>query len=128
VIPMDGRPHLPQNIRLWVGDPRGHWEGDTLVVDSTNFTSKTHFRGSDENLHLIERFRLADPETIIYQFTVDDPTAFSKPWTGELPMHRSSEKMYEFACHEGNVSLEHMLMNARAAEKAAAESGKNAER
>jgi len=124
VIPMDGRPHVPQNVRLWMGDPRGHWEGDTLVVDSTNFTGKTHFRGSDENLHLIERFRLADPETIIYQFTVDDPTAFSKPWTGELPMHRTTAPMYEFACHEGNRALEHMLIIAREAEKAAAESGK----
>ena len=120
VIPTDGRPHLPQNIRLWMGDPRGHWDGDTLVVDSTNFTNKTHFRGSDENLHLIERFRLADPETIIYQFTIDDPTAFSKPWTGELPMHRTTEPMYEFACHEGNVAMEHMLINAREAEKAQA--------
>ncbi|HTS48396.1 MAG TPA: hypothetical protein VMH05_10660 [Bryobacteraceae bacterium] len=119
VIPMDGRPHLPQNIRLWTGDPRGHWEGDSLVVDSTNFTNKTHFRGSDENLHLIERFRLADPETIIYQFTIDDPTAFSKPWTGELPMHRTTEPMYEFACHEGNRAMEHILINARAAEKKA---------
>jgi hypothetical protein len=119
VIPMDGRPHLPQNIRLWMGDPRGHWEGDTLVVDSTNFTSKTHFRGSDENLHLIERFRLVDPETILYQFTVDDPTVFSKAWIGELPMHRTGDKMYEFACHEGNAALEHILINARAAEKAA---------
>ena len=120
VIPMDGRPHLPQNIRLWVGDPRGHWEGDTLVVDSTNFTNKTHFRGSDENLHLVERFKLADPETIIYQFTVDDPTAFSQVWTGELPLHRTSERIYEFACHEGNVAMEHMLSNAREAEKAQA--------
>ncbi len=120
VIPMDGRPHIPESVRLWMGDPRGHWEGDTLVVDSTNFTNKTHFRGADENLHLVERFRLADPETIIYQFTVDDPTAFSKPWTGELPMHRTSAPMYEFACHEGNVALEHMLINARAAEKAQA--------
>ena len=119
-IPMDGRPHVPPNVRLWMGDPRGHWEGDTLVVDSTNFTGKTRFRGSDENLHLIERFTLADPDTIIYRFTVDDPTAFSKPWTGELPMHRTEGPMYEFACHEGNVALEHILINARAADAAAA--------
>ena len=119
-IPMDGRPHLPQNLRMWMGDPRGHWDGDTLVVDSTNFTGKTRFRGSDENLHLVERFKLADRDTIIYQFTLDDPTAFPKPWTGELPMHRTEGRMYEFACHEGNVALEHMLSNARTAEKAAA--------
>ena len=118
VIPMDGRPHLPSNVRLWLGDPRGHWEGDTLVVDTTNFTTKTHFRGADENLHLIERFKLADAETILYQFTVDDPTAFSKPWTAELPLHRSAGPMYEFACHEGNRALPNMLRIAREAEKA----------
>jgi hypothetical protein len=117
VIPMDGRPHAPQNVRLWMGDPRGHWDGGTLVVDSTNFTTKTHFRGADENLHLIERFTLADPETLVYQFTIDDPTAFSKQWTAEIPMHRSSGPMYEFACHEGNRALPNMLSIAREAEK-----------
>ena len=117
VIPTDGRRHLPSTVRLWMGDPRGHWEGETLVVDTTNFTTKTHFRGADENLHLIERFTLADPKTLIYQFTVDDPTAFSKQWTAEIPMHRTAGPMYEFACHEGNRGLEHMLINARAAEK-----------
>ncbi len=117
VIPMDGRPHTAQNVRLWLGDPRGHWDGDTLVIDSTNFTSKTHFRGADEKLHLIERFTLADAETLLYQFTVDDPTAFSKQWTAEVPMHRSSGPMYEFACHEGNRALPSMLSIAREAEK-----------
>jgi hypothetical protein len=118
VIPTDGRPHLPANVRLWMGDPRGHWEGDTLVVDSTNFTTKTHFRGADENLHLIERFKFTDADTLLYQFTVDDPTAFSRQWTAELPMHRSAGPMYEFACHEGNVALPNMLRIARQAEKA----------
>jgi hypothetical protein len=117
VIPMDGRPHLPANVRLWLGDPRGHWEGDTLVVDTTNFTTKTHFRGADENLHLIEKFKLVDAETILYQFTVDDPTAFSKSWTAELPLHRSAGPMYEFACHEGNRALPNMLRIARETEK-----------
>ena len=120
VIPMDGRPHLPANVRLWMGDPRGHWEGDTLVVDSTNFTTKTHFRGADENLHLIEKFKQTDAETILYQFTVDDPTAFSKPWTAEIPLHRSAGPMYEFACHEGNVALPNMLRIARQAEQSQA--------
>jgi len=120
VVPMDGSPHLPDNIRLWMGDPRGHWEGNTLVVDSTNFTDKTRFRGSDQNLHLIERFTRVDPNTVLYQFTVDDPTAFTKPWTGELPMHRSEGPMYEFACHEGNQGLVNMLVIAREAEKKAA--------
>jgi hypothetical protein len=118
VIPMDGRPHLPPSISLWLGDSRGHWEGDTLVVDTTNFTDKTHFHGADENLHLIERFTRTAPDTILYQFTIDDPTAFTKPWTGELPMHASKGPMYEFACHEGNIAMEHMLINARQAEKA----------
>jgi hypothetical protein len=117
VIPMDGRPHLPATVRQWMGDPRGHWEGDTLVVDSTNFTDKTHFRGSDENLHLIERFTRVDADTILYQFTVDDQSAFTRSWTGELPMHRSAGPMYEFACHEGNRALPNMLRIAREAEK-----------
>jgi hypothetical protein len=124
IIPLDGRPHLQRDVHLWMGDPRGHWEGDTLVVESTNFTSKTHFRGSDENLHLVERFSRAGPDTILYQFTVDDPTAFSKSWTGELPIQKSAGPLYEFACHEGNRAMEHMLSAARAAEKSAAESRK----
>jgi hypothetical protein len=124
VIPLDGRRHLPESVRLWMGDPRGHWEGDTLVVDSTNFTDKTHFRGSDQNLHLVERFTRVGAETILYQFTVDDPTAFSKPWTAELPMLKSAGPMYEFACHEGNFAMPRMLSIAREAEKSAAEPGK----
>ncbi|HML17816.1 MAG TPA: hypothetical protein VK419_12355 [Bryobacteraceae bacterium] len=120
IIPLDGRPHLDSSVRQWLGDSRGHWENDTLVVDTTNFTDKTHFRGSDENLHLIERFTRVDAETLLYQFTVDDPTAFTKPWTAELPMTQSHEMMYEFACHEGNFALEHMLSIAREEEKVAA--------
>jgi hypothetical protein len=117
IVPLDGRPHLPAGLRQWMGDPRGHWEGDTLVVDSTNFTDKTHFRGSDENLHLVERFTRMDADTLLYQFTVDDPTAFTRSWTGELPMHKAQGAMYEFACHEGNVALPHMLNIARQAEQ-----------
>src|SRR5262249_18284970 len=86
VIPMDGRPHLPSNVRQWMGDPRGHWDGNTLVVDSTNFTDKSKFRGADENLHLTERFTRKDAETLLYEFTVDDPTVFTKPWKAEIPM------------------------------------------
>ena len=89
IIPLDGRPHLPKNIRQWMGDSRGHWEGNTLVVDTTNFTDKTHFRGADENLHLVERFTRIDPETILYEFTVDDPTAFTKPWKAQAPMTKN---------------------------------------
>ena len=86
IIPLDGRPHLPQHIRQWLGDPRGRWEGATLVVDSANFTDKTHFRGADRNLHLVERFTRVDPNTILYEFTVDDPTAFTKPWKAQAAL------------------------------------------
>jgi len=123
IIPLDGRPHLPQTIRQWLGDSVGHWENHTLVVDTTNFTNKTHFRGSDENLHLIERFTRTAAETIVYEFTVDDPTAFVKPWKAEIPMMSTAGPMYEFACHEGNLALGRILSIARQAEKRAAQSG-----
>ena len=118
IIPLDGRPHLPANIRQWMGDPRGRWEGSTLVVDTTNFTNKTHFRGADENLHLVERFKRISPNTIIYQFTVDDPTAFTKSWTGEIPFMKTEGPIFEYACHEGNYSMANMLRGARAKERA----------
>jgi len=124
IIPLDGRPHLPGNIRQWLGDSRGHWEGNTLVVDTTNFTEKTHFRGADRNLHLVERFTRVDPGTILYQFTVDDPTAFTSKWVGEAPMTKIVGPIYEYACHEGNYSMEGTLKGARAEEKAAAEAAK----
>jgi len=117
VIPLDGSPHLNSSVRQWLGDSRGHWEGDTLVVDTTNFTDRTRFRGSDENLHVIERFTRVAPDTLRYQFTIDDPTAFTKPWTAEIPMGRSQGPAYEFACHEGNRAMENMLNTARLAEK-----------
>jgi hypothetical protein len=124
IIPLDGRPHLPGNIRQWLGDSRGHWEGDTLVVDTTNFTEKTHYRGADRNLHLVERFTRVDPGTILYQFTVDDPTAFTSSWKGEAPMTKTPGPIYEYACHEGNYSMEGTLKGARAEERAAAEAAK----
>ena len=120
IIAMDGRSHLPPGMRKWLGDSIGHWENNTLIVDTTNFTNKTHFRGSDENLHLIERFTRTGPDTILYEFTVDDPTAFVAPWKAEIPMRRSAGPMYEFACHEGNFALGRMLSIARQAESAAA--------
>lgn len=119
-IPVDGSPHLPTNIRQWIGDSRGHWEGDTLVIDTTNFTGLTRFRGADENLHLVERLTLTDPDTLLYRFTVDDPTAFIKPWTGEIPMVRTEGPLYEYACNEGNSGLAGILSAARADERAAA--------
>ena len=120
IISLDGRPHIPANIRQWLGDSRGRWEGNTLVVDTTNFTDKTNLRGSDENLHLIERFTRTGENTIMYEFTVDDPTAFTRVWKGEIPLTKASGPLYEYACHEGNYSMEGILKGARAQEKAAA--------
>ena len=117
IIPLDGRPHLASNMRQWLGDSRGHWEGDELIVDTTNFTEKAPFRGSDQNLHLIERFKRIDAETILYQFTVEDPTAFTKPWSGEAPLTRTIGPIYEYACHEGNYGMTNILSGARADER-----------
>jgi hypothetical protein len=112
IIPLDGRPHgaLPR----WMGDPIGHWDGATLVVDSVNFNDKNSFRGADAGLHLIERFTRIGDDAIDYRFTIDDPTVWLQPWTADFPMKRASEPMYEFACHEGNFrSLEGMFKGAR---------------
>jgi hypothetical protein len=120
IIPLDGHPHLPPSVRQWMGDSRGHWEGDTLVIDTANFTNKTSFRGSGENLGLVERFTRADPETILYQFTVDDPEAFTRKWSVELFMTRSAGPLFEYACNEGNYALVDILGGARADERKAA--------
>ncbi len=117
IIPTDGRPHLPPDIRQWLGDSRGHWEGNTLVVDTTNFTDKTRFRGATQNMHLTEKFTRADPDTILYEFTVDDPATFTKPWTAQIPMRKSKGPIYEYACHEGNYAMTGILGGAREAEK-----------
>jgi hypothetical protein len=117
IVPTDGRPHLPSSVRLWTGDPRGHWEGDTLVVDTTNFTSKTAFRGSSENLHVVERFRRVDADTILYQFTVEDPSTWAKPWSAEIPMSKIQGPLFEYACTEGNYGMRNNLSGARASEK-----------
>jgi hypothetical protein len=119
IIPLDGSPHLPANIRQWMGDSRGHWEGETLVVDTTNFTDKTSFHGSTAGLHVVERFTLFDRDTIIYRFTVDDPATWVRPWTAELRFARIARgRIFEFACHEGNLGLANTLSGARAREKA----------
>jgi len=118
VIPLDGRPHLPQNLRQWLGDSRGHWEGNTLVVDTTNFTGQTRFRDSTPNMKLRERFTRADADTLIYEFTVDDPETFTRPWTASIPLNRTEGPLFEYACHEGNHGMEGMLSGARAQEKA----------
>ena len=105
--------HLPPTIRRWMGDSIGRWEGDTLVVDTTNFTGKTQFRGSGENLHVVERFTRTGPGTLLYRFTVEDPTTWDTAWTGEYPWNASDENLYEYACHEGNYSLPGMLRGER---------------
>jgi hypothetical protein len=117
VIPLDGSPHLASNIRLLMGDSRGHWEGNTLVVDTTNFSGKFSVRGSDENLHLTERFTRASPDTLLYEFTVDDPTAFTKPWSAQILATKTKGPIFEYACHEGNYAMVDILAGARAADK-----------
>jgi hypothetical protein len=124
IIPLDGRPHLSQNIRHWLGDSRGRWEGNTLVVDTTNFTTKTAFRGASEKMHLVERFTRVDEDTILYQFTVNDPTSFTKPWSAEVPMRKTEGPIFEYACHEGNYGLTNVLTGARAEEEAAKKQSK----
>jgi len=116
VIPLDGRPPPPESVRAWSGYSRGRWEGDTLVVETTNFNGKLGFRGSDERLRLIERFRRADANTLVYEFTVDDPSSFTRPWTARMPMTRTNSRIFEYACHEGNYALENILRGARYAE------------
>lgn len=121
IVPIDGRPHIPENIRQWHGDPRGHWEGDTLVVESTNFSGKTNFRRASENLRLVERFTRTGSNTLQYEFTVEDSTTWVQPWTVSFPMIRGDQPIYEFACHEGNHGLENILRIARNLEQQAAQ-------
>jgi hypothetical protein len=116
VIRINGT-HKPTNIRQLLGDSIGHWEGDTLVVDTTNFTNQTRFRGSSENLHVIERFTRVDPSTILYRATIDDPTTFSKQWTLEYPFVATAGPVYEYACHEGNYAMPDILGGARKLEQ-----------
>src|SRR5258708_39102846 len=109
--------HLPKSIRQWLGDSVGHWEGDTLVVDTTNFTDKTAFRGSTPDLHVIERFTRVGDHTMLYRFTIDDPKTWTKPWTGEYTWPEAHGPIYEYACHEGNYALGNILKGARLREK-----------
>ena len=121
VIPTDGRPHAPANVRSWLGDARGHWEGDTLVVETTNFNDKAAFRGASENMKVVERFtRLSDDE-IRYQFTVTDPSTWERPWTAQMPFVKINGPIFEHACHEGNYGIANTLAGARLAEKKATE-------
>jgi hypothetical protein len=122
IIPLDGRPHLPPNVQQWMGDSRGHWEGDTLVVDTTNYHDNVAFNsynccpGAGRNLHIVERYRRMSADTVDFRFTVNDPTTFTKPFTIELPMTRTNGPLYEYACHEGNDGMAGILSGARALE------------
>ena len=117
VIPLDPRPHLSASIRQWRGDSRGHWEGNTLVVDTTNFQSKgAFFASATESLHVIERFTRTAEDALLYEFTVEDPATWVKPWTAQLPMMKDPNRIFEFACHEGNYGMANTLSEARALE------------
>ena len=115
VVPTDGRPH--SKIRQWHGSSRGRWEGDTLVIETINFTDKTNFRGAGQNLKLTERISRPDADTLLYRVTIEDPTTFTKPWTVQMPMARSEEDVYEYACHEGNRGLEGIMTGSRLQDK-----------
>ena len=116
-IPLDGRDHLPDSVRQLRGDSRGHWEGRTLVVETTNFTDRTNYLGSGEGMRLIERFTRTDQSGLRYEYTVEDPVSFEAPWTVSLPMTKTDGPMFEFACHEGNYGLTNILSAARAEER-----------
>lgn len=120
-----GDEHLPKTIRRWMGDSVGHWEGDTLVVDTTNFNDQTRFRGSTKNLHVVERFSRVDDKTLLYRFTIEDPDTWDRPWTGEYTWPATDQPIYEYACHEANYALGDILRGARTREaEAAARTGK----
>jgi hypothetical protein len=121
VIPLDGKPHLDPAIRQWFGDSRGHWEGDTLVIDTTNFTDKTAWQGSGAKLHVVERLRRTSPSDIEYSFTVEDPDTWDQPWSATIPWPKAdSDVLYEYACHEGNYGMPNILNGVRMTEKEAA--------
>jgi hypothetical protein len=129
IIPVDGRPHLDPSIRQWWGDSRGHWEGDTLVVDITNFSDQTlgnqqpigPYRGGGKMQHIVERFTRTAADALQYTVTLTDPDAFTSPWTMDIPLAKDDKyKIYEYACHEGNYSIANMLSGARATERDAA--------
>ena len=120
IIPLDGRPHLPEQIRQWKGDSRGRWEDDTLVVDTVNFSGKAAARGSGKGLHLVERFTRASADQLVYEYTIDDAQTFTKPWSVMVPMKKTEAPLFEYACHEGNYGMVNLLAGARAQDVAAA--------
>lgn len=121
IIPTDGRPQLSERIRQWAGDSRGRWEGDTLVVETANFNAKAAIQGSSAALRVVERFTRVSADRILYRFTVDDPTTWTRPWSAELPMMKTEDRQYEYTCHEGNYGMVNTLRGARVADKRAAD-------
>ena len=124
MIPLDGRPHMSSRIRQWAGNSRGHWQGDTLIVETVNFDERNTFRDGGAELRLTERFTRLDASTLVYEFTVDDPATYTKAWTVQIPMSPVKGHIYEYACHEGNYGLHGILAGARADEKNAAQAGR----
>jgi hypothetical protein len=120
MVALDGRPHLSPAVRLWNGDSRGHWEGETLVVETTNFDARSVYRGASENLRLTEKFTRVSDNTINYEITLNDPSVWTRPWSLMIPLKKSKDKIYEYACHEGNHGIVGVLSGARAQERAAA--------
>ncbi len=118
IIPIDGSPHLPSHIRNWLGDPRGHWEGDTLVVDTTNYRPGVFMNYSTPQLHVVEKFTRTSPDILKWEISIDDPGAWTRPWTAWIPLRHTHEILVEYACHEGNIGLQGILAGARAEEKA----------
>ena len=119
IVPLNGPPHLPSDVRQWVGDSRGRWEGETLVIETTNFLGETSFVASSDNLRLVERFTRTADDTLVYEFTVEDSTMWTRPWTAAVPMTKSDLTLFEYACHEGNYGMTNLLAGARVEEKEA---------
>jgi hypothetical protein len=119
IVPLDGRPPLRPQLRQWKGDSRGRWDAETLVVETRNFQRETSLRGSTASTHLVERFTRVDADTLRYEFTVDDPTTWTRPWTAAVFMKKAAGPLFEYACHEGNYAMSHILSGARASDRAA---------
>ena len=120
IIPIEERPHINDGIRQWLGDPRGHWDGDTFVIETTNYSPKSYFMGAAENLEVTERFTRISRDVLHYEVTVNDPTTWDEPWTAMIPLRRSPDSLFEYACHEGNIGMAGILSGARALEQAEA--------
>ena len=117
VVPTDGRPHAPASVRKYLGDSVGKWEGNTLVVDLANCTANTNFHGAIDRMHLVKRFSRFGADTLLYEFTVEDPSSFTRSWSVSVPMKRTDEQLFEYACHEGNEAMQGILRGARFGEK-----------